>query len=99
LARHADSYNHGGIERSIFSIIIRAKLLPLKRINRILDEAEQPGNIMGQSVVTAKKTPAKKRSREDVALFAICHLQFSICNAFPWRREHETFILLVASLV
>ena len=38
-------------------------MLPAKRINALLDECEQLGNILGQSIVTAKANGARPNSR------------------------------------
>ena len=47
--------------RNWLRFIIRAKLLPAKRLTVLLDEANQLCNIFGQSVVTATKNKGRQR--------------------------------------
>jgi four helix bundle protein len=52
--------------RSWIRFIVRAKLLPQKRMTKLLDESTQLCNIIGRSVVTA--TQNKKRSNKQPLL-------------------------------
>jgi four helix bundle protein len=47
--------------RSWIRLIIRARLLPAKRMTKLLDEATQLCNILGQSVVTATHNSRRKK--------------------------------------
>ena len=49
--------------RGWLKFIIKTRMLPAKRINALLDECEQLGNILGQSIVTAKANGARPNSR------------------------------------
>jgi four helix bundle protein len=42
-------------------LIIKADLLPKKRLDKLLDESTQLCNIVGKSIVTAKSRPSAKR--------------------------------------
>jgi four helix bundle protein len=45
-------------------LIVRAKLLPDKKMNALVDESNQLCKIFGQSIVTAKGIKPRKDSRE-----------------------------------
>jgi four helix bundle protein len=47
--------------RSWIRLIIRPRLLPAKRMTKLLDEATQLCNILGQSVVTATQNSGRKK--------------------------------------
>jgi four helix bundle protein len=44
-------------------LIIKSQLLPAKRMNALLDECTQLCNIMGQSVLTARRNTPKRRPK------------------------------------
>jgi four helix bundle protein len=47
--------------RSWIRLIMRAKLLPAKRMTKLLDESTQLCNILGQSIVTATRNSLRKK--------------------------------------
>ena len=49
--------------RGWLKFIIKTRMLPAKRIEALLDECGQLGNILGQSIVTAKANGARPHSR------------------------------------
>ena len=49
--------------RGWLKFIIKTRMLPAKRIEALLDECGQLGNILGQSIVTAKANGARPNSR------------------------------------
>jgi four helix bundle protein len=71
--------------RSWLRLIIRGELLPAERLVSLLDEANQLCNIFGQSVATATGNKAEERPRS----FAICTLQFALCNSPRGPTSHS----------
>ncbi|MBN8628177.1 MAG: four helix bundle protein [Planctomycetes bacterium] len=49
--------------RGWIRLLIRTELLPLKKLQPLLDECEQLMNIIGRSIVTAKRAGMKEKPR------------------------------------
>lgn len=49
--------------RGWLKFIIKTRMLPAKRIDALLDECEQLGNILGRSIVTAKANGTRPNPR------------------------------------
>ena len=56
-------------------LIIKTEMLPEHRMGELFDECNQLCNIIGQSIVTAKKRRDKKASNLQ---FTVCTFQFSM---------------------
>ncbi len=79
--------------KSWIKLIIKANLLPEKRILDLLDEAKQLCNIIGKSIVTAKRTcPSQNGSPNAIHL----HLQRLI--RLPNSSPHSTELFCILHL-